>query len=88
MRCERVIRPTLRGVKRAEDSVKDDICLESSHGSRDYGETWSEAGNRSGWLGSNTLTSHFLYSQDSTEIYPTWRVGEVRCSSNFRSWPG
>ena len=28
MRCERVTRPTLRGVKRAEDSVKEDICLE------------------------------------------------------------
>jgi hypothetical protein len=47
MRCERVTRPTWRGVKRAEDSVEGDIFLELR--SRVRPGNWSEAGNR-GWL--------------------------------------
>ena len=34
MRCERVTRPTWRGVKRAEDSAEEDIPLKSSSRSR------------------------------------------------------
>jgi len=77
MRCERVTRPTLRGVKRAEDSVKEDICLElSSRGSRIYRETGVKLETEAGWLGSDISTSHFLYSQDSTEISPTRRISK------------
>jgi hypothetical protein len=47
MRCERVTRPTWRGVKRTDDSVEGDIFLELR--GRVCPGTWSEVGNW-GWL--------------------------------------
>jgi len=63
MRCERVTRPTWRGVKRGADSVKEDIFLELSRTYR------VKVKSGAGWMGFDIATSHFLcLPQDSKEM--------------------
>ena len=88
MRCERVARPTWRGVKRAEDSVEEDIrlVLRSKLKSWVCRRIGSEAGSWSWLVGVRHNEPPTSYTPKIPKMCLTWEISEIYRCYDYGSW--